>query len=309
MARTRSKKRKIWPWIVGIPAVLIVAVLVFGFFVWKDFKTTLKSTYEPIEREISGKRDVAVNFGDGDAFSVLLLGIDNEEGNVGRSDTMIMMTVNPDKNSTKMVSIPRDSYTEIIGRGTKDKINHAYAFGGVEMAMETTENLLDIPVDYVVQVNMKSFKDIVDAVGGVDVNNTLDFKQNGHQFNKGNIHLNGEQALAYVRMRKQDPNGDFGRQDRQKQVIQGIMREGASVSSIFNYKDIFNTISDNIRTNITFEEMVDMQKNYRSTVDKVDQLYFKQGQGQMMSGIWYYMLNDGELSEIQAELKEHLEMK
>lgn len=309
MGRAKQKKRKVWPWIVGVPVVLLLAVVVFGFIVYKDFTSTLKSTYEPIEREISGKRDIAVNFGDGDPFSVLLLGIDNEEGNVGRSDTMIMMTVNPEKESTKMVSIPRDSYTEIIGRGYKDKINHAYAFGGVEMAMETTENLLDIPVDYVVQVNMKSFKDIVDAVGGVDVNNTLDFNQNGHQFNKGNIHLNGEQALAYVRMRKKDPNGDFGRQDRQKQVIQAIMREGASVSSIFKYKDIFNTIEDNIRTNITFDEMVDIQKNYRSAVDQVDQLYFKEGQGQMMDGIWYYILSDGELSNIQTELKEHLEMK
>lgn len=306
MGRAKRKKRKIWPWVVGIPVVLILAVVVYGVIVYKDFASTLKSTYEPIERQISGKRDVPVKFSDKDPFSVLLLGIDNEESDVGRSDTMIMMTVNPEKKSTKMVSIPRDSYTEIIGRGYKDKINHAYAFGGVEMAMETTENLLDIPVDYVVQVNMKSFKDIVDAVGGVDVNNTLAFKSGKHSFSEGNIHLNGEEALAYVRMRKQDPNGDFGRQDRQKQVIQAIMREGASVSSIFNYKDIFNTISDNIRTNITFDEMVEMQKNYRSAVDTVDQMYFKQGQGQMMDGIWYYILNDGELNEIKSALKEHL---
>lgn len=306
MTKSIKRKKRIWPWIVGIPFILLLAVLIYGFIVYKDFTTTLKNTYEPIERDISDKRDKAVKFSDQDPFSVLLLGIDNEEDNVGRSDTMIMMVVNPEKKSTKMVSIPRDSYTEIIGRGHKDKINHAYAFGGVEMAMETTENLLDIPVDYVVQVNMKSFKDIVDAVGGVNVNSTLDFKQNGHQFNKGNIHLNGEEALAYVRMRKEDPNGDFGRQDRQKQVIQAIMREGASVSSIFNYKDIFNTISDNIRTNITFDEMVDMQKNYRSAVDQVDQLYFKQGQGQMMDGVWYYMLNDAELKEVQSALKEHL---
>src|SRR5699024_145307 len=306
MGRAKRKKRKIWPWVVGIPVVLILAVVVYGVIVYKDFASTLKSTYEPIERQISGKRDVPVKFSDKDPFSVLLLGIDNEESDVGRSDTMIMMTVNPEKKSTKMVSIPRDSYTEIIGRGYKDKINHAYAFGGVEMAMETTENLLDIPVDYVVQVNMKSFKDIVDAVGGVDVNSTLAFKSGKHSFSEGNIHLNGEEALAYVRMRKQDPNGDFGRQDRQKQVIQAIMREGASVSSIFNYKDIFNTISDNIRTNITFDEMVEMQKNYRSAVDTVDQLYFKQGQGQMMDGIWYYILNEGELNNIKSELKEHL---
>src|SRR5699024_2476209 len=122
MGRAKRKKRRVWPWIVGIPAVLLLAVVVYGFIVYKDFTTTLKSTYEPIEREISGKRDVPVKFGDKDPFSVLLLGIDNEESDVGRSDTMIMMAVNPEKKSTKMVSIPRDSYTEIIGRGYKDKI-------------------------------------------------------------------------------------------------------------------------------------------------------------------------------------------
>src|SRR5690606_29205840 len=107
--------------------------------------------------------------------------------------------------SMKMVSIPRDTRTEIIGKGFQDKINHAYAFGGPEMAIDTVENFLDIPIDYFVQVNMESFKDIVDAVGGVTVNNSFSFNAGGYTFNEGQISLNGAEALAYSRMRYEDP--------------------------------------------------------------------------------------------------------
>ena len=114
-----------------------------------------------------------------------------------------------------MLSIPRDTRTEIVGHGTTDKITHAYAFGREEMTIVTVENLLDIPIDYYVRVNMEGFQDIVDAVGGIQVNNSLDFTNGGHNYAKGLINLNGEQALSFVRMRYDDPNGDFGRQERQ----------------------------------------------------------------------------------------------
>ena len=103
----------------------------------------------------------------------------------------MVITLNPKNNSMKTVSIPRDTYTEIVGKGKNDKINHAYAFGGVDMSVSTVEKFLNIPINYYVEVNMEGFKDIVDAVGGVDVNNDLEFTADGHHFIKGNIHLTG----------------------------------------------------------------------------------------------------------------------
>jgi polyisoprenyl-teichoic acid--peptidoglycan teichoic acid transferase len=304
----KRKKKRIWPWIVGILGVFALAVVVYGILIFKNLTDTAKEIHEPIDREISEKREEPVVFKDKEPFSMLVLGVDARAGDKGRSDTIIVMTVNPETKSTKMVSIPRDTYTEIIGKGINDKINHAYAFGGIEMSMATVENLLDIPIDYVVQVNMESFKDIVDAVGGISVNNTLDFKAGSHTFSKGQLSLNGDEALAFVRMRKEDPRGDFGRQDRQKQVIQAVLREGASVSSLLNYKSIFGAIGNNVKTNMTFDEMVEVQKNYRDAVGKVDQLYIQKGQGQTINSIWYYILNDEELQGITGELKEHLEL-
>ena len=133
--------------------------------------------HQPIEREKSEKRTEEITLTKQDPFSVLMLGVDEREGDSGRSDTMIVLTVNPNQNSIKMLSIPRDTRTEIVGHGTTDKINHAYAFGGEKMSIATVENLLDIPIDYYVGSIWKDFKDIVDAVGGIQVNNNLDFYQ------------------------------------------------------------------------------------------------------------------------------------
>ncbi|MBU9675106.1 LCP family protein [Planococcus sp. CP5-4] len=301
------KKKRKWPkyLLIGF-LLLLLAGGIYAYSVYSNFTTTLDTMHEPVEREKpSVERTDIVEFDQQDPFSVLLLGVDEREDDRGRSDTMVVMTVNPETQSTKMVSIPRDTYTEIIGRGTTDKINHAYAFGGIEMSMNTTENLLNIPIDYVVQVNMEGFEDIVDAVDGVTVNNSLAFDN----FPEGEIELNGEQALDYVQMRKQDPRGDFGRQDRQKQVIQGIMRKGASINSLWNYKDIFDALGQNVRTNMTFDEMVDVQRNYQDAVTNVDQLIVEDGYGETINGIWYYMMDDAELAEIQSTLKEHLELE
>ncbi|QHJ70541.1 LytR family transcriptional regulator [Planococcus halotolerans] len=305
MKRSRQKaKKKKWPWIVGILGLIVIGVGIYLFSVYNSFTSTMDEIHESIDRPVSDMRVDEVKLNEKDPFSVLLLGVDEREGDRGRSDTMVVLTVNPDDKTTKMVSIPRDTYTEIVGRGIMDKINHAYAFGGIEMSMATVENLLDIPIDYVVQVNMEGFKDIVDAVDGVTVNSPMAFDS----YSAGEIHMNGDEALGYVRMRKQDPRGDFGRQDRQKQVIQGIMREGASINSLMNYKDIFTALGDNVRTNMKFSEMVEVQKNYRDAVGQVDQIIVDEGYGETIDGIWYYMMDESELAEIKTTLKDHLNM-
>ncbi|RNF39465.1 LCP family protein [Planococcus salinus] len=265
---------------------------------------TMNEIHQPLARDMSEKRFEKLELKDKDPISVLLLGVDERENDQGRSDTMVVLTVNPSDQSTKMVSIPRDTYTEIVGRGTLDKINHAYAFGGLEMSLATTENLLDIPIDYVVQLNMKGFKDVVDAIGGVEVTNDLAFDD----FQVGDITLNGNDALRYVRMRKQDPDGDFGRQNRQKQVLDSIMAKASSLDAVLNYPKVFDALGDNVRTNMSFREMVHVQSNYRDAADTIDQLYFDQGYGETINGIWYYMMDEEELKEIRSVLKEHLNM-
>ncbi|WP_066321108.1 LytR family transcriptional regulator [Bacillus sp. FJAT-29814] len=306
--RSNKKNRK-WLKVTGIILLLlIIAGGAYAFSVYKSLKTAVDTMHQPIERKQSEKREEPVAFHEKDPFSVLLLGVDEREGDKGRSDSLIVLTVNPNNNSVKMLSIPRDTRTEIVGKGKDDKINHAYAFGGVPMAMDTVENFLDIPIDYYVQINMEGFKDIVDAVGGVTVQNDLDFIDGGVHFAKGEITLNGEQALIFSRMRYNDPRGDFGRQLRQRQIIQAVINEGASVSSLANFSDIFNALGKNVKTNLTFGQMMDIQKNYKSAAGNIQQMEIKET-GTKINGIYYGLVAKEEQQRIQNELKAQLELQ
>lgn len=300
------QKKRIW---IILIASFFLGCTVYASTLYKDVSTTLETIHEPEIRKVSERRAEKVELVEKEPFSLLLLGVDERENDVGRSDTIIVLTVNPSTDSTKMISIPRDTYTEIIGKEKLDKINHAYAFGGMDMSLLTVENLLDIPIDYVIQVNMESFLEIVDIVGGVSVENNLAFFVDDVEYKEGSIHLTGEQALGYVQMRMDDPLGDFGRQARQKQVLQAILREGASLNSLWNYKELLSSLQNNIRTNMTFEQMVDIQKGYKNSLNKMDSLSFQKGEGKRIDGIWYYLMDEEELAAITKDLKQHLELE
>ncbi len=303
-----KKKKRTWLRIIIITFLLIlIGAGAYGYTIYKSLTKTVETMHEPIKRERSEKRIEDITLTKKEPFSLLALGVDEREGDRGRSDTIIVLTINPNQNSVKMLSIPRDTRTEIIGYNKEDKINHAYAFGGVETAMATVENFLDIPIDYYMKINMEGFKDIVDAVGGVTVYNDLEFTSDGVHFPKGNITLNGEKALIFSRMRYEDPRGDFGRQLRQRQIIQAVIKEGASLSSLTNYRGIFSALGNNIKTNLTFDEMVDIQKNYRSAAKEISQISIE-GNGTKINNIYYLLISDEEKKRIQDELKSHLEM-
>lgn len=299
------KKRKWW-----IVAILIVLLFlgIYGVSIYRSIHNTVETIHEPIQREKSEKRVEKVTLDKKEPFSILVLGVDERSGDKGRSDTTIVLTINPNQNSIKMLSIPRDTRTEIVGLSKLDKINHAYAYGDVEMSIATVENLLDIPIDYYIKVNMEGFKELVDAVGGVTVNNKMKFEYGGHTFKKGPVELTGETALAYVRMRKEDPNGDFGRQERQRQIIQGVIKKGASFASLTRYEEIFNALGDNVKTNLEFSEMIDIQQNYGSVIHNVEQVQLS-GKGQMINGIYYQIIDEENKKQIQEILKEHLELQ
>jgi polyisoprenyl-teichoic acid--peptidoglycan teichoic acid transferase len=306
--RKAGKKKRKWVKILTFTFVLLfLGVGAYVFSVYNSLTKAVETMHQPIEREKSEKRIEEVTFEKKDPFSVLLLGVDEREGDKGRSDTMIVLTVNPKKESVQMISIPRDTRTEIVGRGYEDKINHAYAFGGVEMSIDTIENFLNIPIDYFIQINMAGFKDIVDAVGGVTVENDMDLTFKKYHFPKGTLTLDGENALIYSRIRKEDPRGDFGRQMRQRQIIQAVINKGASVSTLTKYDDVFKALGNNIKTNLTFDEMVSIQKNYINARKNITQIQIK-GSGTKIDGIYYYIVPEEERTALQNMLMEHLEI-
>lgn len=302
-----SKGKKIFAIIFGIILVLFLAVVGMGAKLYWDVSKSMDKTYETVERSKKSQ----VNLNNKEPFSVLLLGIDTgDDGRVeqGRSDTTIVATVNPRDKQTTLVSLARDTYVDIPGQGKQDKLNHAYAFGGASLAMDTVENYLNIPINHYVSINMAGLKELVNAVGGIEVNNNLTFSQDGYDFTIGKISLDGEQALSYSRMRYEDPNGDYGRQERQRKVIEGIVQKVLSLNSVSNYQEILTAVSDNMKTDLSFDDMKKIALDYRSAFGKVkqDQL---QGTDFMQDGVSYQRVDEQELTRVQQELKNQLNTK
>lgn len=299
--KEKRKKKRTWLKVtLSIIAVLIIAVAATGIYAANKAKTTV-NTMQKGSDSIDMKQS-ATKVKDQEKLNVLLLGVDQRDDDAGRSDALMVLSLDPANNSMKLISIPRDSRTEIVGHGTTDKINHAYAFGGVDMTIDTVENFLDTDIDYFAEMNMEGLSDFVDAVGGITVNNQLDwidegYYQKGYHYAQGEIQLDGPKAMGYVRMRHLDPDGDFGRNARQRQVIQAVIDKGASINSVNKIDDILSALGDNVQTNMDFTTMTDLFKNYRN-VRQNSENYQMQGTGTTIDSVYYYEVSQEERDKV-----------
>ena len=302
-----SRGKKIILGIVGVIFALTLIVVGVGAKVYFDVKGSVDNTYESVKRT-QPNREKEVDLKNQEPFSVLLLGIDTGDlgrTEQGRSDTMMIATVNPRDKKTTIVSIPRDTYVPIVGYGTEDKINHAYAFGGAAMSMDTVASYLDIPVDHYAAINMKGLKELVDAVGGITVGNEMEFTQDNYTFKHGQITLDGDMALSYSRMRYDDPRGDYGRQERQRTIVMGVVNKLLSMDGITKYQEVLNAMESNVKTDMTFDTMKTITLDYRDAFAnvKTEQM---QGEGFMQDNISYQRVSDEELKRIQTILDQEL---
>lgn len=246
-------------------------------------------------------------------ISVLILGVDQGIENrhdQGNSDTMILATANPQTQKSILTSIPRDLLADIKGDNGKYfmfRVNSAYQVGGNKAAMKTTKALLNTPINYYMEVNMKALQELVDAVGGVDVKVPFSFTYNT-TFKKGKMHLNGKQALDYARMRKEDPRGDYGRQLRQRQIIMAIVKNALSLNSISNYKKILKAFSKNVTTNMTFSDMMAIAINYRSVANNIKSDYIH-GHDAWIDGASIQVASTSELQRVSNYTRTNLGLK
>lgn len=294
----------------GVFVLLIVGLSAYGIKFMGEANQTVNKISKNLNR-VSTKRSDKVSIDDREPFSVLLLGLDTGglgRTEQGRSDTMMVVTVNPEKKTSTIVSLDRDIYTNIVGYGTVDKLNHAYAFGGVEMAMDSIEQLLDIPLDHYVTINLDGMKDLIDAVGGIEVNNKIDFTLDGVHVPVGKQKLDGETGLAYARMRHEDPEGDIGRQRRQREVVTKIVNKVLSLDGVSNYQKILKAVENNVKTDLEWDDMLDVATNYTAAFSKIDQGQL-QGESTTINEIYYQILGQNELLKVQNKLKKQLDLK
>ncbi|WEV41201.1 LCP family protein [Lactobacillus sp. ESL0681] len=248
-------------------------------------------------------------------ISVLVLGVDQGmEGrhDKGNSDTLILATANPAKSKATMTSIPRDTLVNILGDpGDKYdmfRVNSAYGIGGSKASMKTVSALVNVPIHYYVEVNMKALKNLVDAVGGVDVKVPFDFSYDWCDFHKGKQHLNGRHAVAYVRMRHDDPRGDYGRQMRQRQVITAVVHQAMSVNTIANYRKLVKIFTKYVKTNLTFNDMLALALNYRSCMNDLDSGYL-QGHDAWINGSSIQVASTEALQKTSDTMRKNLDLE
>lgn len=257
----------------------------------------------------------------GEPFSALILGIDVEDDGVSRSDTIIATTINPKKGSVKMVSIPRDTLVSLPG-GQMEKINAAYAVGKIGLARQIISEYLDIPLDFYGILDFNGLIALVDAVGGITVDAPFDFDESDYReghgkriyIKKGKQRLNGDEALAYARMRYQDERGDFGRQDRQKEIIISLTKELASISSLTNIQKILKSIQPYLLTNLSSSNILAVANKYSAASNHIKTLHIEGPDGRPVyfpnygQNLWAWGAWDESRLDIQNELRRHLEL-
>ncbi|HEX6594194.1 MAG TPA: LCP family protein [Bacillota bacterium] len=313
--RKKPRKRRLRKLFLLVLFIFIGLVGFGGYYVFQTFQAAGES-FDDLGRDKSDLRDSTVSIRK-DPVSILLMGIEDYEtdGDHGRTDTLIVATFSPNDERLKLLSIPRDTFVTIAGRHTQDKINHAYAFGGKYMTIKTIENFLEIPIDYYATVDFDGFIDIIDILGGITVDVPFDFEQKTMapnsrvlQFYEGPMELDGEHALAFARMRKADPRGDIGRNERQQEVIKAIIDKATSLKTITKINDLAYEVGENIETNMRVSEGLAFFKEYRDfKTSNIDQIELKT-KPQRFNGVSYQIVDEESLAEAKEILKHHLEI-
>ncbi|MEG3313267.1 LCP family protein [Streptococcus parasuis] len=312
---------KIWKKIVlmslSIFLLTVVAAGVYGNSLLGFSLGKISKTFKSLDNDDSIQPIDAT-----EPLTILLMGVDMDQESRGgqwedgRSDSMILVTLSPTTNTTTMMSLTRDIMVEIAepdgtSSGTIEKLNHSYSYGQAPMAIATIEKMMDITIDRYVEINMDGLVELVDALGGIEVNNTLGFPISISEYEpvytavvpEGKTLVNGNQALVYSRMRYDDPEGDIGRQKRQREVITAIVKKILNLDGLTQYKKILTAISNNMRTNIEITtSTIPSLLGYKDALSNLES-YQLQGEDQMINELSYQLPTSEHLLEMQNVLK------
>lgn len=283
---------------------LLIIIIIMGVAVGFVYNKLNKINYVDI-----GKNDVEVNTGVDKNLSkyrnIVIFGIDTRTDTYSesRTDCIIIASINNETKEIKLVSVYRDTYVNIPGYGL-DKINHAYAYGGPALSMSTLNTNLDLNITEFVTVNFEATKEIIDAIGGVKI------KVTGAEANSGSIPgitqagtytLNGEQALAYGRIRKID--SDYARTERMRTVLTAVINK-AKTMSLGQLNDLVDQLLPEVYTNISGTEILAMLPQIYSCTIGESQGWPYETRGATINGVWYGppVTLESNVSELHAEL-------
>lgn len=245
--RDRPRKKTGRRILVGALVLVLIAVLGlggYGFYLANLWDSGSQDITD--EEAFGGERPEPA----GEGTNFLLLGSDSRDQEVdyeasrgNRSDTIMVMHLPADRTGVQIMSIPRDAWVEIEGHG-QNKINAAMSFGGLALANSTISDFIGAPIHHVAIIDFEGFQALTDSLGGVDVESEHAFSVDGHTFEQGTNHLDGEAALAFVRERKDFADGDLQRVRNQQAFLSGIMNELISAETLSNPNRIASIVRD-----------------------------------------------------------------
>lgn len=262
-----------------------LAILAFDLFMADKVESSLQKSYKPLKSEQAPEPVVLQS----KPFNVMLLGSDQRKDEPARSDTMILAVVRPKESNVLLVSVPRDTYVDIVGKGKKDKITHAFAFGGHQMAKDTMEAFLDEKIDYYASVNFQGLKDVVDAMGGVELPIGKDIVNKGRDHEKFTVKANqpiymGVDALNYVRYRE---DSDFNRTKRQQVFLDAAAKRLMQIDQIGKVPELIEIMGDNFQTDMQPKFIIDLAKQLLSGDKPEISSFTIMGEGMRIKGIYY----------------------
>ncbi|MBR7927756.1 LCP family protein [Aerococcaceae bacterium zg-ZUI334] len=311
--RKKRKKSRVIKIIFSIFLTLFLisgGVLLYSYYHVSKTFNALQSKSEVELKEVVDVRKEDVKVGH-DSISILMLGLDTgefERTDNGRPDIVLVLTLNPKTKKGIMTSIPRDTYTELVGRGEKDKINHAYAYGGISMMINSVQKLLDIPIDYYVTVDMGGFTEIINLIGGITLTPLETFEQEGYFFVEGESQdMDGSTALQYIRNRYTE-KGDYGRQERARQVLGAIAEKVVNVNAIANLGSYMSVVEKYVGTNVKLGDVQSMLGDVPAILKNLNILQLK-GAPLMLNDIYYEQINEDSLLSVKNQLRENLEIE
>lgn len=254
-----------------------------------------------------------------DAFNVLLLGVDQREGeSVARSDTIILASVNPRLQKLLLLSIPRDTLAEIPGRG-QDKFNHSMFYGGTVLVKKTMEQFFDIEVHRYVSVDFEGFTKMIDTLGGIEIEVKRRMKYSDPSdgtnidLKPGLQVLSGKEALDYARFRLSDIGSDasdFERMQRQQEVIRKAMDKATNLTSVFKSFVLMDILGDHIKTNLKEEEIRKLAVLFKDFSSSNVNTAEMKGTNQRMRmhgyNLWFYKVDPEERQRIRKLIEENL---
>ena len=281
--------------------LILVVVFILSGMVGAFFANALVDN-KPDYNEDDKKGMLVAN----DKATVMIMGVDERADDVGRSDTLMIATLDSDKNQAALLSVPRDTRVKIKGHGF-DKINAAYAYGGRKLTQETIESLLNTHIDHYIKINVHGFTKIIDALGGIDIDVEKRMYYEDPWDDDGGLyidlqpgmqHMDGKTAITYVRYR--DEEGDIGRIKRQQNFMKAVMDKLVSPTIIPKLPAIVSAVSDSVETDMSVSEILSFLGTLQDAKDNGLKSEMLPGKPVYIEGISYWVPDISKTRQILA---------